>query len=78
MIKVDGQFSSTLKQFNKGDFLIRTDQELGFLLFYLLEPQSDDGLVTWNFFDAYFHKKGILRKNVIYPIYKINTHNIRR
>ena len=78
MVNIDGQFTSTSKRFKKGDFLIRTDQELGFLLFYILEPQSDDGLITWNFFDAYFHKKGILRKNVVYPIYKIHTNNLSR
>ena len=26
--------------------------------FYLLEPQSDDGLVTWNFFDSSWKNKG--------------------
>ena len=30
---------------------IRTDQPLGRLAFYLLEPMSDDGLVAWNFLD---------------------------
>jgi dipeptidyl aminopeptidase/acylaminoacyl peptidase len=32
--------------------LVRTGQPLGDLAVYLLEPQSDDGLFTWNFFDA--------------------------
>jgi Zinc carboxypeptidase len=30
---------------------IRTDQPLGRLAFYLLEPASDDGLVAWNYLD---------------------------
>jgi hypothetical protein len=30
---------------------VRTDQPLGRLAFYLLEPMSDDGLVAWNFLD---------------------------
>jgi dipeptidyl aminopeptidase/acylaminoacyl peptidase len=34
-----------------GSVLIRTGQALGDLIVYLLEPQSEDGLVTWNFFD---------------------------
>jgi hypothetical protein len=34
-----------------GTIVVRTDQPLGRLVFYLLEPRSDDGLVTWNFFD---------------------------
>ncbi len=32
--------------------LVRTAQALGTLAAYLLEPQSEDGLCTWNFFDA--------------------------
>ncbi len=35
-----------------GTILVRTAQPLGSLAAYLLEPQSADGLVTWNFFDA--------------------------
>ncbi|MCH7705355.1 MAG: hypothetical protein IIB61_09590, partial [Planctomycetes bacterium] len=34
-----------------GSILVRTEQELGSLAVYLLEPESDDGLCTWNFFD---------------------------
>jgi hypothetical protein len=34
-------------------YVIRTAQPLGVLAMQLLEPQSDDGLVTWNFFDFY-------------------------
>ena len=32
--------------------MIRMDQPLARLAFYLLEPRSDDGLVNWNFLDA--------------------------
>lgn len=35
-----------------GTFVIETAQPLGTLAAYLLEPETDDGLVTWNFFDA--------------------------
>src|SRR5206468_1197674 len=35
-----------------GTVLVRTSQPLGSLAAYLLEPQSADGLATWNFFDA--------------------------
>ncbi|HYV29292.1 MAG TPA: hypothetical protein VFA77_17285 [Candidatus Eisenbacteria bacterium] len=41
-----------------------TAQPLGILAAYLLEPESDDGLVTWNFFDAF------LEPGKVYPIYK--------
>jgi len=36
-----------------GTVMVRTDQALGTLLVILLEPQSADGLVTWNFFDQH-------------------------
>jgi dipeptidyl aminopeptidase/acylaminoacyl peptidase len=35
-----------------GTILVRTAQPLGDLAAYILEPQSADGLATWNFFDA--------------------------
>jgi hypothetical protein len=34
-----------------GTLLVKTSQPLGGLAAYLLEPQSADGLVTWNFLD---------------------------
>ena len=34
-----------------GTILVRTAQPLGSLAAYLLEPQSADGLATWNYFD---------------------------
>jgi len=34
-----------------GWYLVRTDQRLGVLAAYLLEPASEDGVVTWNFLD---------------------------
>jgi dipeptidyl aminopeptidase/acylaminoacyl peptidase len=34
-----------------GTVVVRTDQKLGTLAAYLLEPQAEDGLAAWNFFD---------------------------
>jgi hypothetical protein len=34
-----------------GWYLLRTDQSLGVLASYLLEPASEDGVVTWNLLD---------------------------
>ena len=36
---------------DEGTYIVRTNQPLGRLAFYLLDPRSDDGLVEWNFFD---------------------------
>jgi dipeptidyl aminopeptidase/acylaminoacyl peptidase len=35
-----------------GTIVVRTNGPLGHLAAYLLEPQSADGLTTWNYFDA--------------------------
>jgi hypothetical protein len=35
----------------QGTYIVRTGQTLGDLVVYLLEPESEDGLCTWNFFD---------------------------
>jgi hypothetical protein len=37
----------------KGWSLIRTDQPLGVFASYLLEPECEDGLTTWNYFDEF-------------------------
>lgn len=34
-----------------GSYIVRTGQRLGSLVAYMLEPQSSDGLVAWNFLD---------------------------
>ena len=70
MATLEGSFSSQTRRFSKGDFYVDLAQPLANLIFYLMEPQSDDGLVTWNFFDAYFEKQNIAEKPVEYPIFK--------
>ena len=40
------------RKISAGTCVVRTDQRLGTLAGYLLEPQSEDGLTTWNFLDA--------------------------
>jgi hypothetical protein len=36
-----------------GTTIVPTNQPLGTLAVYLLEPESEDGLLTWNFFDEW-------------------------
>jgi hypothetical protein len=45
-----------------GWYLVRTDQRLGVLAAYLLEPASEDGIVTWNLLDR------DLQPGSLYPI----------
>ncbi|MBI4565235.1 MAG: M14 family metallopeptidase [Planctomycetes bacterium] len=42
----------TRRRLSRDEFVVRTAQPLGNVAIYLLEPQSDDGLARWNFFDA--------------------------
>lgn len=41
-----------------GSFLVSTDQRLGMLAAFLLEPASEDGYTTWNFFDRGMRARG--------------------
>ena len=63
--KITGKYSTGKMTFPVGTVLVRTAQPLGRLVFYLLEPESEDGLVTWNFFDSY------LETGKIFPVYKL-------
>ncbi len=51
--QVKGEYKKETRKFPAGTLLIRTAQPSGILAAYLLEPESDDGLVVWNFFDRY-------------------------
>jgi hypothetical protein len=70
MARASGKYLKARKKFNKGDFVIDLAQPLGNLAFYLLEPESDDGFVTWNFLDDYLEKQGVNNKEVAYPVFK--------
>lgn len=70
MTEIKGEFRPGAKTFTEGDFKIDLNQPLANLIFYLLEPRSDDGLVTWNFFDEYFEEQNINRYPVAYPVFK--------
>jgi hypothetical protein len=48
-----------------GWYLVRTDQRLGVLAAYLLEPASEDGVVTWNLLDRE------LQPDSAYPILRL-------
>jgi hypothetical protein len=60
-----GRWMGEPRELRAGTYIVRTGQPLGILLVYLLEPQSDDGLVTWNFFD------GALISGAAYPVLRL-------
>jgi len=64
-VKIAGDYKKASMTFPAGTIIVRTAQPLGILACYLLEPESDDGLVDWNFFDAY------LETGKTFPVYKL-------
>jgi len=67
---IEGAYVETEKRFPTGTYIIYTSQPLGNLASYLLEPQSDDGLFKWNYFDRYLAPQwgnGFYP----YPVYRI-------
>jgi hypothetical protein len=51
IVRLEGRWRTEQRTFPEGAFLISTAQPLGVLAMYLLEPESDDGLVAWTLFD---------------------------
>jgi hypothetical protein len=72
-VTLTGEFKPLTKSIPAGSFYIDMAQPLAWLIFYLLEPQSDDGLVYWNYFDEYLKGKNVEKGNVAYPVFKINS-----
>ncbi len=70
MASAEGKFEPSSQNFLPGDYKVDMAQPLANLIFYMLEPQSDDGLLTWNFFDAYLEQNGVMKKPVAFPIFK--------
>jgi dipeptidyl-peptidase-4 len=73
-----GHYNNTIKgffvkdtiEFQPGTIVVRTSQPLANVAAYLLEPQSNDGLVTWNFLDRYLVPQWGPGFNH-YPVYKV-------
>ncbi len=72
MNTVKGEYAVQKREFPAGTVLVRTAQPLGRLAAYLLEPESDDGLLVWNFFDKYIVSQWG-RGAQTYPVYKLYT-----
>ena len=70
--RMKGAFDKAQLIVNAGSLFIPANQPLARLAFYLVEPESDDGLVTWNVID-----EG-LTVGQTYPIYRVtNTTALR-
>ncbi len=67
---VTGEYVTMEKEFPAGTLYISTAQALANVAAYLLEPESDDGLLYWNFFDRYIASQWG-RGFQAYPVYKV-------
>lgn len=61
-LTLTGKWKSREETFPAGTFVVRMNQPLARLAFYLLEPRSDDGLFNWNAFDELLEKVAPVRK----------------
>src|SRR5690606_10603843 len=49
----------------QGSFIVPTDQALGRLAAYMLEPETDDNVVYWNTMDAWLPKAELARQRTV-------------
>ena len=71
MAKVEGEFAKKSITVEDSSYYVDMRQPLAWLIFYMLEPQSDDGLLLWNYFDDYLLPKGVEKGDVPYPVIKL-------
>ena len=71
-VTLEGEFKPVKKTIPAGSFYIDMAQPLAWLTFYLMEPQSDDGLVYWNYFDEYLKKSDAGKGGGVFPVVKTN------
>ena len=64
-VRLKGSWQRGMQALPPKSFIVSTAQPRGVLSVYLLEPESDDGFVTWNFFDQ------DLKKGGRYPVTRI-------
>jgi zinc carboxypeptidase len=64
-VSLTGKYKKESIEFPVGSIIVRAAQPLGTLAAYLLEPESDDGLTTWNFLDSY------LEQGKVHPVAKV-------
>lgn len=67
---VTGEYVLGEKEFPAGTVFVCTAQPLANVAAYLLEPESDDGLLVWNFFDRYLVSQW-RREPQTYPVYRL-------
>jgi dipeptidyl-peptidase-4 len=70
-VTTEGAFSLKQVTVDAGSYFVDIKQPLAWLIMYMLEPQSDDGLLYWNYFDDYLLPKEVETRSVDYPVFKL-------
>lgn len=68
---LEGEFQNETRSFSRGDYIVSMNDRLANLVFYLLEPEADDGLAYWNLFDEYLEPALAGADSVLYPVFKV-------
>jgi len=77
-IRLKGQWVRGVQVLPPRSFIVSTAQARGTLVVYLLEPESDDGFVTWNLFDASLKKGGRFPVTRIFDLSRRGRGALRR
>ncbi|MFC2121772.1 M14 family zinc carboxypeptidase [Bacteroidota bacterium] len=67
---INGSFRAETKEMPAGSYYVDMAQPYAYCIFYMLEPEADDGLVLWNFFDDYLINGGVMAGDVEFPVFK--------
>ena len=63
--RIEGAYEGATAEIPAGTWRVEMTQPLARLVFYLLEPRSDDGLANWNFLDE------AIAASDVYPILRV-------
>lgn len=66
-----GEYKMVEEEFPTNSYFVGMDQPLADLVAYLLEPESDGGLLTWNFFDRYIFASQWGNRTNPFPVYRV-------
>ncbi len=67
IVSIEADASIERRGFDQGTLLVPVAQPLGTLAVYLLEPESEDGLAAWNFFDAE------IEPGATFPVFRVRS-----
>ncbi|MEZ6095018.1 MAG: M14 family metallopeptidase [Pirellulaceae bacterium] len=65
MTSLDVSFATETREFPAGAFVVKTAQPQGRLACYILESQTNEGWITWNYLDDYISEGGE------YPFFRV-------